>query len=228
MESALRDAPDDLRLIETALWDGAACPLLARHLARMAEGARALGWAFDPQAAAAFSGSGHPARLRVLHGPGGIASVETSALPTPIALWRVGIAVQKLRSGDPWLRVKSTRRECYDAARRDLAPGLHEAILLNERDEVCDGSITTVFFDRGDGLCTPPLSSGVLPGVLRAELLSQGAREAVLMAADLPNVRLWVGNALRGMCSAELVRPEPQHPTIAASEAPDSKAPGDP
>jgi 4-amino-4-deoxychorismate lyase len=46
---------------------------------------------------------------------------------------------------------------------------------------------------------TPPLSSGLLPGVLRAEL---ACPQEVLMARDLPRVRLWVGNALRGLIPA--------------------------
>jgi 4-amino-4-deoxychorismate lyase len=97
------------------------------------------------------------------------------------------------------LRVKSTRREAYDQARATLPDGLDEVIFLNERGEVCDGSITTVFFDRGQGMRTPPLSSGLLPGVLRAEL---ACPEEVLLAEDLPRVRLWVGNALRGLIPA--------------------------
>ena len=73
-------------------------------------------------------------------------------------------------------------------------------MFLNERGEVCDGTITTLFFDRGAGLCTPPLSSGLLPGVLRAEMLAGGrCREAVLMGVELPRVRLWMGNSLRGL-----------------------------
>jgi 4-amino-4-deoxychorismate lyase len=39
----------------------------------------------------------------------------------------------------------------------------------------------------------------VLPGVLRAEL---GCPEDVLMVRDLPRVRLWVGNAVRGLIPA--------------------------
>ena len=80
-----------------------------------------------------------------------------------------------------------------------LPEGLDEVLFLNERGEVCDGSITTVFFDRGEGMRTPPLSSGLLPGVLRAEL---ACPEEVLRAEDLSGVRLWVGNALRGLIPA--------------------------
>ena len=80
--------------------------------------------------------------------------------------------------------------------------GIDEVVFLNERGEVCDGSITTVFFDRGAGLRTPPLACGLLPGVLRAEM---GCAEEVLMGTDLGRVRLWVGNALRGLIRAEMV-----------------------
>ena len=57
-----------------------------------------------------------------------------------------------------------------------------EVILLNERGEVCEGTITNIFVDFGDGaLVTPALACGLLPGVLRGELLDAGrAREAVL------------------------------------------------
>jgi len=125
--------------------------------------------------------------------------VAATPLATARATWRVGLAVPRLRSNDPWLTVKSTRRPAYDAARAACEPTLDEVILLNERDEVCDGSITTVFFDRGYGLRTPPLSCGLLPGVLRAAL---NAKDEVLPARDLPRVRLWVGNALRGLIPA--------------------------
>ncbi|MTH79068.1 aminotransferase class IV [Paracoccus aestuariivivens] len=209
MESPLRDAADgaDLALIETARWDGSACPLLDLHLARLQAGIRALGWRFDGSFAAAFIGpQDRPARLRVLVRQNGIVPTETSDLPPAIPIWRVGIAEQRLDSADPWLRIKSTRRATYDQARRTLSTGLHEVILLNERHEVCDGSISTVFFDRGEGLRTPPLTSGLLPGVLRAKLMSEGVPEEVLLAQDLPKVRLWVGNALRGLHEAILVR----------------------
>jgi 4-amino-4-deoxychorismate lyase len=126
-------------------------------------------------------------------------AVERGAVPAPLAVWRVGMAGARLASADPWLRVKSTRRAVYDAARAALAPGLDEVVFLNERGEVCDGTITTLFFDRGQGMRTPPLSSGLLPGVLRAEL---AVPEEVLRAEDLPRVRLWLGNSLRGLAPA--------------------------
>ncbi len=118
-------------------------------------------------------------------------------MPAPKAEWRLGLASVRLWSGDPWLGVKSTRRAVYDATRAALPEGLDEVLFLNERGEVCEGTITTVFFDRGQGMRTPPLSCGLLPGVLRAEL---ACPEEVLMAEDLPRVRLWWAMPCAGWC----------------------------
>ncbi|ABL72498.1 putative aminotransferase, class IV [Paracoccus denitrificans PD1222] len=187
------------------LWDGARCPRIEGHLARLAAGAQALGWPCDPQAARAalVAPAGQPARLRLTLDRAARIEVTRGPLPQSRPEWRLALAGTRLGSGDPWLRLKTTRRAQYDDARAALPEGIEEAIFLNERGEVCDGTITTVFFDRGQGMRTPPLSCGLLPGVLRAGMLAEGAcREELLPAGDLPHVRLWVGNALRGLIPA--------------------------
>ena len=204
MESTLlagAGAPD-LKLIETLGWDGQRLVRVPLHLARLARSAQALGWGYDLAAAEAALRAAVPAaaaRMRLTLDARGVVEVQAAALPAAKPEWRVGLAAERLTSGDAWLSVKSTRRAAYDAARAGLAAGLDEVILCNERGEVCDGSITTVFFDRGQGMRTPPLACGLLPGVLRAEM---AVAEEVLLARDLPQVRLWVGNSLRGLIPA--------------------------
>ena len=195
-------AAPELRLIETLLWDGAGFPRLELHMARLAQGAARLGFAHDAGAvrAALLQAVGAQAlRVRLTLGAAGDVAVTVADLPPALEVWRLGLAGARLASDDPWLQVKSTRRAAYDAARAALPAGLDEVVFLNQRDEVCDGTITTLFFDRGQGMRTPPLTSGLLPGVLRAEL---AVPEEVLLAHDLPRVRLWVGNALRGLIPA--------------------------
>ena len=80
--------------------------------------------------------------------------------------------------------------------------GLDEVVFQNERGEVCDGTITTLFFDRGEGLRTPPVTSGLLPGVLRAGM---AVPEQVLKVRDLGRVKLWVGNSRRGLNPASWI-----------------------
>ena len=88
-----------------------------------------------------------------------------------------------------------------------------EVIFLNERDELTEGAISNLFVEipgdpGGAGkLLTPPLASGVLPGILRRYLLetNPNLEERPLTLADLehPNT-LWLGNALRGLRKAIL------------------------
>jgi 4-amino-4-deoxychorismate lyase len=190
-----------LKLIETTHWDGAGLRHLPLHLARLRAGCAVLGWG-PPDVTALLDWRGAPARLRLTCDLTGQVVLEPGPLPALVPVWRVGLAGAQLASDDPWLGVKSTRRGAYDAARAGMAAGLDEVVLHNERGEVCDGSITTVFFDRGQGMRTPPLTCGVLPGVLRASLRCP---EDILLVQDLPRVRLWVGNAVRGLIEARFV-----------------------
>jgi 4-amino-4-deoxychorismate lyase len=214
VEGALREGGRDegLRLIETLAWDGARLVRGDRHLARLERSAALLGWSCDRAAAerALLAGRGAPARLRLTLDRAHRIEVEAAPLPPARNRWRLGLSERRLDAADPWLSVKSTRRAAYDAARAALPPDLDEVLFRNAAGEVCEGTITTVFFDAGAGLCTPPLACGLLPGVLRAEMIETGrAREAVLASSDLPRVRLWVGNSLRGLIPAAWSGPAP-------------------
>jgi branched-subunit amino acid aminotransferase/4-amino-4-deoxychorismate lyase len=51
------------------------------------------------------------------------------------------------------------------------ADGADEALLLNSDGYVVEGSTSNLFWIRNDTVCTPPLPSGILPGVTRAVVL---------------------------------------------------------
>ncbi|MFZ0098761.1 MAG: aminotransferase class IV, partial [Gemmobacter sp.] len=156
MESPLRHRPEpDLKLIETLLWDGARYPRLAGHLARLTRSAAELGFRCDPEAAqTALPRPAGPARVRLTLDGAGQVEVTQAPLPPAAGAWRIALADARLNSADPWLRHKTTRRALYDGARAALPAGVDEVLFLNERDEVCEGTITNLFFDRGQGLRT--------------------------------------------------------------------------
>ncbi len=211
MESALyQAAPEGLILIETLRYTPEVGPVRGMlHLDRMARSAALLGFAFDRlHAAALLDGVSSPdaQRLRLTLQRDGALRLERFPLTPPAKGWRVQIASTPVQSDDPWLQVKSSNRALYDAARADLPADVHEWVFLNERGELAEGSITTLFVAAEDILLTPPLSAGCLPGILRQDLLAQGrAREAVLMPDDL-RAGFFMGNALRGLIRAQLIQ----------------------
>ncbi|RTL90693.1 MAG: aminotransferase class IV [Hyphomicrobiales bacterium] len=221
---------DDFGLIETLLWTRAGgFDLLPEHLARLAASSAALGFAYDegkvraaldaavappPQPRSAREKEQNappPERLRVRLVLSRDGSIETSATPVepipPETVWRVVVAQRRFSSDDPLLRHKTTRRALYEdeLAQAMKDRGADEVLFLNERDEVCESARCNLFAPQSGLLLTPPLSCGVLPGTLRANLIASGrAKEAVLHLPDLPR-DFFLGNSVRGLVRARLI-----------------------
>ena len=112
------------------------------------------------------------------------------------------------------MRHKTSDRGFYDDARK--AAGTAEVVFEDADGFLTEGSYTSLFVARGDTLVTPPLSRGLLPGVLRAELIGDGrAVEGELTRADLAD-GFFVGNALRGLVPAIVAVADASAAAIAA------------
>ncbi len=197
-------------LIETLRREAGIYSRLAGHLARLRRSAGALAFSFD-EARVLSALAGMPEsgcwRVRLTLDKVGAVSVEAFALGEEPAGPRHALLAGLPIKADYPLRVhKTTDRAIYDQALKGIAdqPAIFDVVFLNERGEVAEGARSTVFVERDGVLLTPPLSSGALPGVLRAELLASGrAREALLRPEDLAGGFL-LGNALRGLIRVNL------------------------
>ncbi|MFM9851536.1 MAG: aminodeoxychorismate synthase component I [Sphingomonadaceae bacterium] len=194
-------------LIETMRFDPASgIALLDRHIDRIGTSARALGFPFDRHGArnelqAATFRIDMPRRVRLLLSKSGRIAVEISALPSvPDAPVDVPIVPLTVDAHDFRLRHKTSDRAFYTAARgRWFEVALHDA-----EGFITEGSFTSIFVKRGGKLLTPPLARGLLPGVLREELIARDmAIEADLRAEDLAG-GFFIGNACRGLLAARI------------------------
>lgn len=200
-------------LIETMRFDpDAGVPRLELHLARIRASAAELGFAFDRHEtrnriqALCFELEG-PTKLRLLLARSGEISLESAPLPPPQAGVAECIALPlPVVPGDWRLRHKTTDRGFYhDALAIAQARGARDALFVREDGLVTEGTFTNVFVERRGRLLTPPAALGLLPGILRGELLAEGrAEEAELTLADLAN-GFFIGNALRGLIGARLM-----------------------
>jgi len=177
---------------------------LGRHMDRMRSGARELGLPFPPpdalpglvrellarnriQGAAAvklcLSRGRHTGAL-TLFAPERATRVLLARpwRPPDPSRWEEGLCVvvetgvrQNERSGLCHLKTLNYLPSLLVRTRAHRA-GYEDAVLLNTRDEVCECTTSNLFWFRGDGLETPALSCGLLPGVVRAVLLDLLAR----------------------------------------------------
>jgi para-aminobenzoate synthetase/4-amino-4-deoxychorismate lyase len=196
-------------LIETMRFDPVEGVMrLDAHFARLKASADIFGFAFDRHAArnslqTATFRQKSAARVRLRLSPRGSVAIEVGPLPVfaevpvPVKLVPLPVAADDFR-----LRHKTSAREFYDDAR--IEADAAEVAFVNDEGFVTEGSLTNIFVERDGRLLTPPLELGLLPGVLRGELIARGqAVESHLRAADLAD-GFFVGNAVRGLVPARL------------------------
>jgi para-aminobenzoate synthetase/4-amino-4-deoxychorismate lyase len=154
--------------------------------------------------------------MRLALSKNGTANI-TAAVLTPLADSTVGVllgpdhAFPATDAYDLLLRHKTTRRAEYDRGWREAeAKGAFDTLFFNGQGELTEGGRSNVFVKLAGRWWTPPLASGVLPGVMRSVLLEEAsglqAAERVLTRTDLQNAEaLMVCNALRGALPARIV-----------------------
>jgi para-aminobenzoate synthetase/4-amino-4-deoxychorismate lyase len=150
-----------------------------------------------------------PHRVRLALRPDGELVVQTGALAPlsePVALL---LADEPTRAHDVFLRHKTSIRGRYDAAWRAAENvGAFDTLFFNERGELTEGGRSNVFVKIAGRWYTPPLSAGVLPGVMRGVLLDDPAWDAIecpLQRDSLAHAQeIVVCNALRGVLRAVL------------------------
>jgi len=102
--------------------------------------------------------------------------VATSYTPPSGETYRNGFktVVSSIRqnSQSPLSHLKSANYLNNMLARKEAkVAGADEALLLNERGFLCEGSTSNVFLVTGNGLITPDEESGCLPGVTRQAVI---------------------------------------------------------
>jgi branched-chain amino acid aminotransferase len=131
----------------------------------------------------------------IWEGPGITCEFDLTAFTTDVKDWgegvRLGVIPNARYAASPFAGTKilswgenlTWHEEAHER-------GLDEVVLLNERGEVSECTSANIFAAFGDRVCTPPLSSGCLPGITREIVLScsgQGytVEERALTPGDL-------------------------------------------
>jgi len=208
----LQAGGEEFYLFETVRRDREGCRKSARHLDRMAASARLFGFPFDREQAVQLlenlaSGGDEPLRVKLSLFASGRFAISAAKIAPEEEPLLIGIASVRVDPDDRLLYHKTSRREMLDAARRQR-PDCSEVVFLNNRGELTEGSYNNIILKINGKLLTPPLASGLLPGVLRGELLDRGEIvEQVLYPEDLSAAEeIWLVNSLRGCRRAYLAQ----------------------
>jgi branched-chain amino acid aminotransferase len=122
-----------------------------------------------------------------------VRSVPALSPPAPIP-WRLITSSIRLNPHDQLSRFKTCNKLPQILARAEAERArANEALLLNRRRDAAESSSANLFWIESGRLCTPPLSSGALPGITRAVLLEIAAQIKVPWCE-----RLCPGEALQG------------------------------
>ena len=218
----LMDLPSATGLFETIAVIHGEPQRLQSHIQRMRASALALRISFDSAIAeklvldaCASLDKNLSHRLRLDLAANGALSVSSAVIHQtnePVKIfWAKDILLGDvtMHSGDVLLRHKVSERSLYDQAWQEATKlGGFDALFCNEQGFVTEGGRTSIFVKpkgSSDWL-TPPVSAGLLPGVMRAALLADpkmNAREANLTINDVSMAdEIILSNALRGAIKA--------------------------
>jgi para-aminobenzoate synthetase / 4-amino-4-deoxychorismate lyase len=196
-------------LIETMRFEPAQGILrLELHLERMKDSARTFGFEFDRHEArnrlhAATFHLDSLSKIRLLASRQDALAIEIRPL-SEAAEWRVAVVALAVSEQDFRLRHKTSDRAFYDDA-RTARSDCDEVVFVTPDGRLTEGSISALFVERAGKLLTPRLDTGLLPSVLRRELIEAGqAEEADLTPADLDG-EFFMGNSARGLIRARRV-----------------------
>ena len=178
----------------------------ARHLERLARSAAVFGFDTRRVEAAidtAIAPLDGPRRIRLTLARNGAVSIAIDPRPAPLKQAVVALAPLPVDAQDFRLRHKTTDRAFYDDAR--TAAAVDEVVFVDRDGFLTEGSFTNIFVARGGVLLTPPTTRGLLPGVLRADLIASGRAVVADLRPDDLSEGFVIGNALRGLIPARLV-----------------------
>jgi para-aminobenzoate synthetase/4-amino-4-deoxychorismate lyase len=201
-------------ILETLALQGGSLRHGAEHLARMQAAAAHFGYPWQADAVQhclQVLAAQHPEglwRVRLLLNAQGAPSAQAFAMEPTTGTVRLQLASQPMAMAhSEFTRYKTTRRAHYDAF-APTDPAVFDTLLFNDAGEVteCTRGNVAALLDDGRWV-TPPLTSGLLPGVGRAVALREGrVLEAVLRVSDIPRVRAWAFvNSLRGWLAAQVL-----------------------
>ena len=200
-------------ILETLLWNSR-FRFLRAHMTRMRNSAEYFGFHFPGNRIRrafrelAQKWKDTAKRVRIILASDGRFEISHSDLGAR-RFGRVRISGRSVSTQDRFLYHKTTNRAAYDqelaAARK---ANCDDALFFNEKGELTEGTIHTVWLVKKGVWRTPAVTCGLLPGTYRERMLRtrSNACEAILTRNDLIHAdQIFLCNSVRGIFPVDLV-----------------------
>ncbi len=122
---------------------------------------------------------------------------------------KIGFYQEPIDADSCWFYHKTTNRDLYNAAYSEaLSQGLFDVLFYNQKGNVTEGCISNIIICVNGCYYTPPLSDGLLPGVMRQYLhdnSSHPIKERNLKVKDIKEAdAVFLCNSVRGVVQVSL------------------------
>ena len=220
---------EEFHLIESFLWEPeTGYWLLDDHLERLGTSADYFLFQCDLDDVAAELGKAaeqfdnRPTRVRLLLSKDGKIDISHGSCTLPASrqlpekpqhpekdLPIIGLSQERVDQHSPFLFHKTTRRQLFIREyQRAQEEGLFDVCFFNKDGKLTEGCITNIFCYIKGQYITPPVTSGLLAGVMRKQLLGDkgvNVIEQELTSDDLIRAEaVFVSNSVRGVKRVEL------------------------
>lgn len=142
-------------------------------------------------------------KMRFLLHPDGAHDLELTRIDTKNKRITAQLADKPVPSNDLFLYHKTTHRKVYENLKNTQT---EETLLWNERGELTEFINGNIVLGINGCFFTPPVTSGLLSGTMRAELLAKNKiSEKTLAKKDLLEADyVWLINSVRGFIEVEI------------------------
>lgn len=180
----------DFSLIETWVTD------FDMHLARLKKSAQELGFFWNAEIEKIVSDGTVVNRIELFKD--GLFEHTTRPIPEPKENPKI-IILHKVNSENPFLYHKTS-------IRKPFPKDVFDEICVNQNGEITEGTFTNIAVLQNGELFTPPVSCGLLNGITRQKLLSEGKiKERILYEKDLRTAeKIYCFNSVRGVVEVTL------------------------
>lgn len=198
------DPLGSFRLVETLLAKDGEFVYGDEHFTRMQKSAKELGFKFNQEL---FSIKPQKdGMVRVLLSRTGDYEIQYLPLSEPKTS-KIELFAPPVDSEQKLLYHKTTYRPWYEDAMAKIKSGeVYDVIFVNEKKELTEGARTNIVLEIDGELYTPPVSCGLLNGILRQKMIDDGElQEKILYLADLKRAtNIFCINSVRGKRRVEL------------------------